>query len=84
MKTTKQEVQGMFNRFVKAMQRAGKVGDDKWVLDYVSHYGGYVIEIYNAQGQLQSSPFGYVRRSAREMCLSLCMATSTLELLKSQ
>jgi hypothetical protein len=76
MRITKAEVRGMFKRLVKAMGEDVERGD--LVLDYVSHYGGYVIEEISFQGGV-SHPFGCVRRTAKEMYLSMYMAVQALE-----
>ena len=89
MRTTKQDLRGMFNRLLKA---AGKrqapilVNDNAdgvmhidggWHLSQCSIYG-YVIEQDECNGCI-SHPFGAGRRSAREMYLSMNMATQVLE-----
>lgn len=72
MKYTKSEVQGMFSRLAKAMKR------EDLTLDYVSCYGGYVIEQIDENGGV-NHPYGAMRRSAREMYLSMHMTTQALE-----
>jgi len=74
MKYTKSEVVGMFNRLLKAVGKAKR----GWSLDYVSVYGGYVIEQQEESGGI-SHPYGPVRRSAKEMYLSMHMAAQALE-----
>ncbi len=69
----------MFSRLVKAMGKK----EDGWsynslVLDYAPIYGGYVIEELETEGGC-SHPFGSIRRSAREMYLSMLMTAQALE-----
>jgi len=79
MKYTKKEVQGMFNRLAKAMNKIVDGGNyDGLVLDYAPIYGGYVIEQLGPEGGC-SHPFGSLRRSAREMYLSMHMTAQALE-----
>lgn len=79
MKYTKKEVQGMFSRLVKALNKKEDHGSyDGLVLDYVSCYGGYVIEEYHPVNGV-SHPFGCFRRTAREMYLSMWMTCQALE-----
>lgn len=79
MKYTKKEVQGMFNRLAKAMNKIVDGGNyDGLVLNYAPIYGGYVIEQLGPAGGC-SHPFGSLRRSAREMYLSLHMTAQALE-----
>lgn len=79
MKYTKKEVQGMFTRLAKAMNKHIDAGSRNGLsLDYISCYGGYVIEEYTEDGGI-SHPFGSMRRSAREMYLSMYMTTQALE-----
>lgn len=47
-------------------------------LDYVGCYGGYLIVEYTLDGG-ENHPFGWVRRNAREMYLSIDMANKVLE-----
>ena len=77
MKYTRKEVEGMFNRLLKA---SGKSADE-WFLDYISCYGGYVIQKQEGGGGC-SHPFGCLRRSAREMYLSMHMTVEALEDIK--
>ncbi len=93
MKYTKKEVQGMFSRLVKAMGKdivgsCYNTPTDDLVyvkhglqLDYISCYGGYVIEEVGPEGGC-SHPFGCMRRTAKEMYLSMYMATQVLENIK--
>lgn len=79
MKYTKKEVQGMFNRLAKAMNKIVDGGNyDGLVLDYAPIYGGYVIEQLGPEGGC-SHPFGSLRRSAREIYLSMHMTAQALE-----
>lgn len=78
MKYTKSAVKGMFSRLVKNMNKKEDAGSyNGLVLDYVSCYGGYVIEELKNGGC--SYPFGMMRRSAREMYLSMCMLSQYIE-----
>lgn len=79
MKYTKKEVQGMFIRLAKAMNK--NIDGGKYnglVLDYAPVYGGYVIEELGPKGGCHH-PFGSLRRSAKEMYLSMHMAAQALE-----
>lgn len=79
MRYTKSEVQGMFNRLAKAMNKPVDAGCYNGLcLDYAPIYGGYVIEELGPEGGC-SHPFGSLRRSAREMYLSMHMAAQALE-----
>jgi hypothetical protein len=79
MKYTKKEVQGMFTRLVKAMNKSIDGGSHEGLhLDYASCYGGYVIEEHLKDAGC-SHPFGCFRRNSREMYLSMWMATQVLE-----
>lgn len=79
MKYTKSEVQGMFTRLAKAMGKRIDAGSWNGLgLDYASCYGGYVIVEYGELGS-ESHPFGCQRRNAKEMYLSMLMATQALE-----
>ncbi len=79
MRYTKSEVKGMFSRLVRAMgKRECPISYNGLVLDYIACYGGYVIEEIGPKGGC-SHPFGSVRRNAREMYLSMLMATQAVE-----
>ena len=81
MRYTKSEVHKMFTHLVKLLcQINGFSSNPKdYKLDYVSIYGGYVIEkLENEQGGI-SNPLGSLRRSAAEMYLSMQMTAYTLE-----
>lgn len=79
MKYTKSEVKGMFSRLCKSIGKREDAGSyNGWVLDYVSCYGGYVIEELGPNGAC-SHPFGCTRRNAKEMYLSLWMLAQYLE-----
>ncbi len=90
MKITKKDVQGMFRKLLKAckkyegpiMMNDGADGlmhiPGGWSLDYCATYGGYVIEEHLDKGGI-SHPFGAVRRTTREMYLSMHMLTVMLE-----
>ncbi len=82
MRYTNKEVQGMFSRLIKAMSKREDRGSyNGLVLDYVACYGGYVIEELCPTGGV-SHPFGCLRRSAREMYLSMWMTVQALEILR--
>lgn len=75
MRYTKSEVKGMFSRLCKALGKK----EDKWlVLDYIACYGGYVIEELGPNSEC-SHPYGTIRRSAKEMYLSMWMLVQHLE-----
>ncbi len=79
MKYTKSEVQVMFGRLAKAMNKRIDAGSWNGLgLDHNSIYGGYVIVEYGENGS-ESHPFGPVRRNAKEMYLSMHMTTQALE-----
>ncbi len=90
MKYTKDEVRGMFNRLLKAAGKShgtiyrkdGFEGifhvEGGWSLDYASVYGGYVIEQQEESGGI-SHPYGSLRRTAKEMYLSMHMTAQALE-----
>jgi hypothetical protein len=79
MRYTKEEVKLMFGRLAKAMRKSTRIGDEnRVILDYVSCYGGYVIEQEEKDGGI-SHPFGCMRRSSKEMYLSMLMAAQALE-----
>lgn len=82
MRYTKQELQGMFGRLVRAMNKKVEgVSYDGLGLDYAACYGGYVIVQYGARGS-ESHPFGCMRRTAKEMYLSMYMTAQALENIK--
>ncbi len=84
MRTTKAEVKGMFSRLVKAMDNKEDGGNyNGLVLDYAPIYGGYVIEELGPAGGC-SHPFGPLRRTGREMYLSMHMTAQALEDIKYQ
>ena len=77
-RVTKQDVKSMFDRLCKAMK---KLNDEKYkelTLDYIACYGGYVIEQACENGGV-SNPLGSIRRSAKEMYLSMYMTAQALE-----
>ena len=90
MRYTKSDVKGMFNRLLKAMgkQQAPIMINDNtdtlhhiaggWSLDYCSVYGGYVIEEEMDGGGI-NHPFATMRRTAREMYLSMLMTIQAIE-----
>lgn len=79
MKYTKSEVRGMFSRLCKALGKREDAGSyNGMVLDYVACYGGYVIEQLGPNGEC-SHPYGTLRRSAKEMYLSMWMLAQHLE-----
>ena len=71
MRCTKQELQGMLGRLAKTL---GK----KLRFDYIACYGGYVVVEYCELGG-EDHPFGSLRRTAKEMYLSLHMAAMAVE-----
>ncbi len=75
----KSEVVGMFTRLVKALNEQ----NNGWYLDYIACYGGYVIEQNLSEGGV-SHPFGCMRRSAKEMYLSMYMAAQVAEKLNTR
>ncbi len=82
MRYTKSDVQGMFNRLAKAMNKRVDGGSGLG-LDYIACYGGYVVVQYDELGG-ESHPFGCMRRSATEMYLSMCMTVQALEALNQE
>ncbi len=79
MRYTKSDIKGMFSRLAKAMGKREDGGSyNGWYLDYAPIYGGYVIEELHPDSGI-SHPFGCLRRSAREMYLSMYMAANALE-----
>ena len=85
MRYTKKDVQGMFERLMKAAGKRqapimidGQPAHGGWSLDYSSVYGGYVIE-EDYEGGGIDHPFGAMRRSSREMYLSMLMTAQMLE-----
>lgn len=79
MKYTRKEVKGMFSRLCKALGKKEDAGSySGWNLDYVACYGGYVIEELGPNGGC-SHPYGTVRRSAKEMYLSMWMLAQQIE-----
>ena len=79
MRYTKADIRGMFTRLVKAMNKREDGGNyNSLVLDYAPIYGGYVIEEVGLEGGC-SHPYGSMRRSGREMYLSMYMAAQALE-----
>lgn len=82
MRITKSEIHGMFNRMIKTMMRHNpKLDYTNWQLDYVSCYGGYVVEQIGENGGV-SHPLGMRRRSAAEMYCSMLMVCNALECLE--
>ncbi len=82
MRYSKADVKGMFSRLVRAMGKREDAGSyDGLSLDYAPIYGGYVIEELHPDSGI-NHPFGSLRRSAREMYLSMYMAANALEDLK--
>jgi hypothetical protein len=78
MRYTKREVQGMFERLAKSMNKTIGYKPNEWNLDYASIYGGYVIEECGENGSV-SHPFSTIRRGKRDMYLSLLMAAQAVE-----
>ncbi len=82
MRYTRNDVKIMFERLVKAMGKRVDGGSyNGLALDYIACYGGYVIVQYDPVGG-ESHPFGCLRRTTREMYLSMYMTVSALEDLK--
>lgn len=93
MRISKKAVRSMFIRLLKSTGKSETplwINDGRdnlvkeiggWSLDYAPIYGGYVIEQEEENGGI-SHPFGFVRRSAREMYLSLQMTVKALEMIK--
>lgn len=74
---TKKDVEGMFNRFTKALAR-NEQSIEGLGLDFAAVYGGYVVYRKCPQGG-QSHPFSSYRQSKREMYYTLHTATCVLE-----
>jgi len=84
MRYTKSEVLGMFKRLIKALSKANpNLDSTKYNLDYVSHYGGYVIEQAMNDSAGIDHPMGCMRRSSKEMYLSMYMTAQALENLRN-
>jgi len=79
MRISKAHIAGMFRRLVFAMYKNIN-GDDcpNLGLDYFPEDGGYIIVEFGING-IERHPFGLVRRSTREMYLSMMMAAEALE-----
>lgn len=85
----------MFKRLLSALKKQQapiKINDNRdnlnhfpggWMLDYAPIYGGYVIE-EEVEGGGISHPFGCMRRSAREMYLSMYMTCMAIEQMNYQ
>jgi hypothetical protein len=79
MRITKSEVRGMFERLCRAMNMPEDHGSYNGLsLDYYSVGGGYRIDRYHPEKGCDQ-PFGTLRRSAREMYLSMLMTAQVLE-----
>lgn len=68
----KQDLEGLFLRFCKSMERHG-MNCEGWSLDYYAGGGGYCVQ--TSEG---ASPMGGRRRSAREMWDALYFASDAL------
>lgn len=79
MRITKKELQGMFNRFLKAADLDPK----KYRLDYIAEYGGYKVEKELPIGGTEY-PFGLNRMKASEMYNALSFAARVHEERKYQ
>lgn len=81
MRTTKQEVQGMFKRLLRGMgvNESTQNHNEGWYLEYNAIYGGYKVELIHEDTSV-SHPLGEVRRSAKEMYNSLHMACCAIEI----
>ncbi len=87
MRTTRKQVESIFERFVKEIGgRVATAYDDHgtYRLDYNPTYGGYSIERISDTGTGVSMPFGMSRKSASEMWGALRFALDTIELMKKQ
>lgn len=85
MKITKDMVNTQFQRFLASnnLHQATDYKDiDGYSLDFNSYYGGYVIECIVNSGGAVSCPFGYERRSIKEM-YGVLQFWNTMEHLKS-
>lgn len=79
MKITKKDVQLMFDRLTRVMNKTMDIDqNNRLILDYASCYGGYVIKEVDSKGGC-SNPFSSSRRSAKEMYLSMLMTCQALE-----
>jgi hypothetical protein len=81
MRVTKQDLEGMFNRFlrnIKARKDNGHYDIGSFHLDYAPIYGGYKIEQIGEFGSC-AYPFSSRRLPAREMYEALYMACTALE-----
>jgi hypothetical protein len=78
MRITKSNIQDIYLHFITAFCK--KTGDnpEDYSLDYVSHYGGYVIEQKYGESGGISHPFGTGRRPASEMYRTLNFAIYAL------
>lgn len=82
MRYTKTDVEKMFARLCKALNRkVDYMEKGSWLLDYAACYGGYTI-VENMGDSSVDHPFGALRRDTREMYLSMLMATQTAEDIK--
>lgn len=81
MRTTKKDVELVFERFVKTSgNRIARSWDDVggWQLDYDSCYGGWQIQVIaNSNGGV-SLPFGSERFNHSSMCSNLWFAEKAL------
>lgn len=80
MRYTKKEITGIFGRLLKAIPNGHRL---ELYLDYNACYGGYVI-VKAWEDSSESHPFGSLRRSSREMYLSMLMAAQALESLNEK
>ena len=67
----------MYTRFIKALC-PNPLERGEYMLDHNAAYGGYMITKKKTSGG-ESCPYGFTRRSAGEMYLSLLMAANVLE-----
>jgi len=84
MKITKEDLHGVFKRFVKAIGQKIDAGSyDGLSLENAPIYGGYLVVQYGPLGS-ESHPFGHVRLKAKEMYFALAMACDALDYKKQQ
>lgn len=82
MRVTKQDVQGMFKRFLKTIySNSPESNTDVFDLEYNSTYGGYIVEQRHMNTSV-SHPFISKRLPAKEMYDALHMACTAIEYYK--
>ena len=75
MRMTRKEVNIMFDRLLKSLNRHFPLEDGEYHLNYAPVYGGYRIDTMGGKDSL----FSTTRRSASEMYLSMLMTCQALE-----